>query len=561
MKIQLSDLTEVYNQIRQDSLDKGCSLVIFVSGDVDGICACKILTCLLQPDAVQYCIIPVANYTELESRISELSDPNIHNLVFLNCGGSADFTTLISQKSLVCYIFDSQRPYLPANVRSEFIRVVDETFIDEEVSEDPLASDDEFQAGVKRRRELPHIEKKFKIDSDPSGVFFGLSTAGLMYDLACKMNRSSNDMLWLWIVGLTDQLLHKKIDRAEYEERMNYCINDVVSNPQNIYRNPVSVVDNENLEIESEQNVLHSIRIEHKDLRIMLYRHWSLYESLYYSNYIAAKLGIWKEPGKRKLNEILAQIGIPLQECKQQYRFMKAEFKGTLKEKLSQIGNHFEIEDLFLTTCVRQYTRKRQYSASDIVYSVSALIECPGMLEDSENPEELSLHDKWLSNFWVAHDALLSDELLEQGIVLAIEQQKAIIQQGTALIEKKAINPASEFRYSIISSDALTQTKFFHHPLALKKLNCFIMEAYQELRKNVKPKPMVLCNLNSQRGTYFVSGVISQLQQRNDFGWRFHEAAEIAQADFRRDFFEDTYIEIKKEHFQAFIEQLTAGGL
>jgi CDC45-like protein. len=118
----------------------------------------------------------------------------------------------------------------------------------------------------------------------------------------------------------------------------------------------------------------------------------------------------------------------------------------------------------------------------------------------------------------VAHEALLSDTVIEQGISLAIEQQKALIQQGTALIDKKAINPASEFRYSIISSDALNQTKFFHHPLALKKLNCFIMEAYQELRKNVKPKPMVLCIFNTLRGTYFVNGVVSQLQQRNDFG-------------------------------------------
>ena len=375
------------------------------------------------------------------------------------------------------------------------------------------------------------------------------------------MNRASNDMLWLWIVGLTDQLLHKKIDRSEYEDRINACINDVVSNPLNIYRNPTSALDNENFEIESDQSTINSIKIEHKDLRIMLYRHWSLYESLYYSNYIAAKLGIWKEPGKRKLNEILAQIGVPLQECKQQYRFMKSEFRNSLKEKLSQIGNHFDIEDLFLTTCVRQYSRKRQYSASDVVYSISALIECPGVLEDTEIAQELSIQDKWLNNFWVAHDALLSDTLLEQGVSLAIEQQKAVIQQGTALIEKKAINPAADFRYSIISSDALTQTKFFHHPLALKKLNCFIMEAYQELRKNVKPKPLVLCILNSKMNTYFISGVVSQLQQRNDFGWRFHEAAEAAHAEFRRDFFEDTYIEIKKEHFQAFIEQLTAGGV
>lgn len=556
MKIQLNDLVEVYTQIRQDSLDKSCSLVIFVGGDVDGICACKILTSLLHNDGVQYCIIPVANYTELETQLNEITDPNTHNIIMLNCGGAADFTQIIRDKGLVCYVFDSQRPCLPTNIRSEYVRVVDETYVEEDFAEE---SDQEIESGGKRRREGRDPNKKFTTEPDASGVYFGASTAGIIYELSRKLNRATLDMLWLWIVGLTDQLLHNKIDRGEYEAKMNICVSEVVSNPQNIYRNPANIQDAEDdFEIQSGQKPLNSISIEYKDLRIMLYRHWSLYESLYYSNYIASKLGIWKEPGKHRLNEILAQLGIPLQECKQQYRFMKADFKNTLKEKLSLIGSNYEIDDLFLTTCVRQYSRKRQYCAADVVYGISALIECPSILEESEHPETLSLQDKWLGNFWVAHDALLSDSLLEQGINLAIEQQKAIIQQGTALIDKKAVSPASEFRYAIISSDALTQTKFFHHPLALKKLICFIMEAYQSSRKNIKPKPMVLCIFNSQRNTYFVCGVISQMQDKNDFGWRFHEAAEAVQADFRRDFFEDTYIEVRKEHFQAFIEQLIA---
>lgn len=236
---------------------------------------------------------------------------------------------------------------------------------------------------------------------------------------------------------------------------------------------------------------------------------------------------------------------------------MKPNYKKTLKDKLAQIGAHYEIDDLFLTTCIRQYNRKKQYSASDVVYSVTALLESPSVLSDKE---EESDRDKWLSNFWIAHDALLDVNYLEQGIRIAQDQQKAIVQQGTILIEKKAVNPAADFRYAIISSDILNQTKYFHHPLSLKKLTTFIMEAYRELRSNIKPKPMVLCVLNTSRNTFLVTGVTSQVQQRNDFGWRFHEAAQAVEAEFRRDFFEDTYIEVKKEHFQAFLEQLTAGS-
>lgn len=35
------------------------------------------------------------------------------------------------------------------------------------------------------------------------------------------------------------------------------------------------------------------------DYRFYLYRHWSLYESMYHSSYIAAKLGVWSHVGMR----------------------------------------------------------------------------------------------------------------------------------------------------------------------------------------------------------------------------------------------------------------------
>lgn len=43
---------------------------------------------------------------------------------------------------------------------------------------------------------------------------------------------------------------------------------------------------------------------------------------MYYSNYVAMKLGIWKEQGKKELLKLLATIGIPLHEAKQSYMHM-----------------------------------------------------------------------------------------------------------------------------------------------------------------------------------------------------------------------------------------------
>ena len=54
----------------------------------------------------------------------------------------------------------------------------------------------------------------------------------------------------------------------------------------------------------------------HCSYRFMLYRHWNLYDSMYYSRYIATKLGIWKHTGKQRLDTLLAKMGLPLDQCR-----------------------------------------------------------------------------------------------------------------------------------------------------------------------------------------------------------------------------------------------------
>lgn len=48
----------------------------------------------------------------------------------------------------------------------------------------------------------------------------------------------------------------------------------------------------------------------------MLLRHWNLYDAIYYSNYMAAKFGVFWETGKRHLLSFIAQLGISLEDSK-----------------------------------------------------------------------------------------------------------------------------------------------------------------------------------------------------------------------------------------------------
>ena len=57
-----------------------------------------------------------------------------------------------------------------------------------------------------------------------------------------------------------------------------------------------------------------TISIEN-ELRLMLLRHWSLKESINNSNYVIATLSLNKQEGKERYNELLAKLGIPLNEA------------------------------------------------------------------------------------------------------------------------------------------------------------------------------------------------------------------------------------------------------
>lgn len=164
---------------------------------------------------------------------------------------------------------------------------------------------------------------------------------------------------WPAIIGLTDQWLHGRIDDAKYKFEVevhqneiqkynvskireaqavraqsekinneNYAVDFNVLPPNFRYTNDSSVLEqvtctddfkrairtsgHAHVEISSEYcanqlasrcsvvlSVLMGYNCDHGRYRFMLYRHWSLYDSMWHSQYIATRLGIWKENGQK----------------------------------------------------------------------------------------------------------------------------------------------------------------------------------------------------------------------------------------------------------------------
>ena len=105
------------------------------------------------------------------------------------------------------------------------------------------------------------------------------------------------------IVGLTDQYISDRIPLPKYitevtlfkEEVNRFCPADSTAASG---RSNGVVPTSEELIIRGED-----------EFRFVLFRHWSLWDSMYHSSYVANRLGLWKDRGLSKLNMLMAKIG------------------------------------------------------------------------------------------------------------------------------------------------------------------------------------------------------------------------------------------------------------
>ena len=67
-----------------------------------------------------------------------------------------------------------------------------------------------------------------------------------------------------------------------------------------IYQSDTGTINNSDNDLLTVSGAETGLVEETLDYRFYLYRHWPLYESMYHSSYIAAKLGVWSHVGMRK---------------------------------------------------------------------------------------------------------------------------------------------------------------------------------------------------------------------------------------------------------------------
>ncbi|XP_057295663.1 cell division control protein 45 homolog isoform X1 [Hydractinia symbiolongicarpus] len=544
-------------------------ILVLVALDVDALCACKIVKLLFKQDNIQYTIIPVSGVSDLKSSYDEHRE-QIKHFLLLNCGGNIDLDILEPDDDTTFYIVDSHRPLDLNNVFKEQVKilikegdssideipepekVIEYEGDDEEEDEDNEDSDDPDQPSSKRQRtgeDLSYLEKKVKkkkwaaerdriLDEYYECSYYGNSVATVLYDLAWKLTKDSNDLLWLSIVGLTEQYLMSKIDRERYFEEYTSLRDHVLRH---------------NITDEEHAQSIDCVKISFEnELRLDLYRHWSLFQSFMNSQYTSCGFRLFTMKGKKRLHELFADMGLPIKQCQQKFSSMDADLRGNVKEWIDSLAEKYGLDDLSYGSFVAQYGYRSKLCAGDVVFAISAL------LEYAKDGSTYSDH------FLDAMDALTRsnvDKLIE-GIELGKQQITSMVNQVRSFIDSHQIVCAGPFLYVHVQ-DGSPNAPIFANPIVITRLARYSLEAYSIMAKNKKARtlPFVLAvPYNAEEGTSLLVGVppVSDTSFKSFFGAAFKQAGEKTKSRVKHDFFDPTVIEIKTEDRSKFFDNLSA---
>ncbi|KAF5391946.1 hypothetical protein D9757_001797 [Collybiopsis confluens] len=391
---------------RASPLTSASSVMMLVAPDVDALCASRIMADLFKQDDVVYRIIPISGISELERVRDELATyTDLHTLILFNMGAILDLPSeewFGEFRQEVIIVWDDGG----AEKLEEERKAWEALMYDPGSDSDEEGSDDEFEegdneeefeegsSGGKKRRSLGDGNRQGKrprtttdqpsrLSSDDrnlymallekhymAGTWHGQSAAGTVYVLATLLERADIDLLWFAVLGLTYQYTTSRISRDKYDDYQAIYADEVVRlspPPPAGERNLISANPDD-----------HGMRTM-DELRFMLYRHWTLYDAMFHSSYVAGKLGIWKERGRKKLTGLLAKMGFSIPQTQQPYPHMDMDLKRSLVQKLDQIAPEYGLVELSYPSFMKCYGyRSQPLSAADAVEGVSALLDLAG---------------------------------------------------------------------------------------------------------------------------------------------------------------------------------------
>lgn len=89
----------------------------------------------------------------------------------------------------------------------------------------------------------------------------------------------------------------------------------------------------------------------------------------------AVSLRLWSIRGETRLKELLAEMGLPLAQSKQQFSAMDLHLRQEFKQMMEKLAGKYNIDTIIGASFTLQYGYRFKYCSSDIVYAMLALLE------------------------------------------------------------------------------------------------------------------------------------------------------------------------------------------
>ncbi|OBA28440.1 CDC45-like protein [Hanseniaspora valbyensis NRRL Y-1626] len=447
----------------------------------------------------------------------------------------------------------------------------------------------------KKRTEFSNLQRKLN-DYYQQGTFIRSCLSRTIYFLVKKLGYANLQTTWLYITGVVS--LERTVPQIAYSLK-----NELIKETKLMTNFTNSSNNNNNNKRTSQKNAdLFQINFE-TDYHLFLLRQTSLLDSFLLSNYCNAKMQLWHESGRKKLNSMFARMGISLIESQKNWLYLSS----TIKQKLAQIMednlSFYGLQNLIKKGFVKNNGFRNSCSANDFVEAIMALLEInikTGISENSlqktnnnnnnntdknedeldDGYEELPVDEmlverskKWVENFWQCWDCLNEDGnqvLLKKGLVFSHLLQKQIVSRGTQYIESRSIRHMKHFRLCVLKEG--NDLQLYKHPLTLLRLGDWLLECCCESSDDKTLLPMVIAAFDSKTNTYLCAGmspkyplgmiIVNSKRDPipNKFGNAFRAVARDTNATVRIESFDSTIIEVKKEDFLPFLENLSLSG-
>ena len=435
---------------------------------------------------------------------------------------------------------------------------------DDDDSDDSDDDDDDKNDARRLRRRQRQLDR---VAYYSRGSFYGRAAGLLMYGIAHDTHKDSLDKhfpLWLAIVSLTDQYVHQRLSHESYTAGVMELATQVSNLPG--ADAPTSRV----LEEGTVVRAFEDRRLQYnEEFRFMMLRHWSLYDAMLHSNYVATRLQTWREVGRQSLHSLLAHLGLPLEACKQQYTHMSPKHVKQLHDKLEEHAPPHGLTDLKFWSFSYSHGFKLKINAADVVHGVTALLEglpsATGADEDGEGEDGTGGTGGAVA-FWRAIKALGMSQWDEMnaGLQHAMRSQRALMRQGgLALANKASVRTVGGLRYfSLLDHGSPSDIGFFKHPLALLRLALFLQDSLRTVKRIHRPLVVVGASPDGDKGLALVVGVTGKPQADdttggNHFAHSFRRAAERIRARFRHDSFEASVLQVASRDLGDFMEALS----